>query len=64
MRIVVVIVSGLDCPSALGGSKGNSCFVWLANYTYPILDPGEYYIQPRRAHFGDMTCDCDTVMYR
>jgi len=33
------------------------------SYTYPKLDPGEWYIPPSTTHGGDLTCDCDTVMY-
>jgi hypothetical protein len=32
-------------------------------YTYPPLNSSEYYLPPRTNHTGDVTCDCNTVMY-
>ena len=35
-----------------------------AEYTYPPLNATQYYLPPRANHSGDVTCDCNTVMYR
>jgi hypothetical protein len=34
-------------------------------YAYPPLtDSTKHYLPPRASHFGDVMCDCSTVMYR
>ena len=33
-------------------------------YNYPPLDGDQYYIPPRKDDYGDMNCDCNTVMYK
>jgi len=33
------------------------------NYTRPKVGSGQYYIPPKKATAGDLSCDCDTVMY-
>lgn len=35
-----------------------------AEYTYPPLNSSQYYLPPSATHDGDLTCDCNTVMYR
>jgi len=35
----------------------------LAEYSYQPLTPPEYYLPPSSNHSGDLTCDCNTVMY-
>ena len=35
-----------------------------AVYTYPPLNSSQYYIPPREGNPGDLTCDCNTVMYK
>jgi len=47
-------------PHAISEGRGSS----LALYTYPPIKSGEYYAPPRGNVSGDMTCDCNTVMYR
>jgi len=32
-------------------------------YTYEKLNVSDWYPPPSKTHAGDMTCDCDTVMY-
>ena len=36
----------------------------LGTYNYPPINSSEYYLPPRANHSGDLTCDCNTVMYR
>ena len=33
-------------------------------YNYPPLDGDQYYIPLRKDDYGDMNCDCNTVMYK
>ena len=43
----------------------DECFcLSLAEYTYPPLNKTQYYLPPSANDLGDVTCDCNTVMYR
>ena len=37
---------------------------YLVLYNYPPLNASQYYLPPRKDHSGDLTCDCNTVMYK
>jgi hypothetical protein len=49
-------------PCTVGSMLDASCR-GLAEYTYPPLNVSQYYLPPRANHSGDVTCDCNTVMY-
>ena len=41
-----------------------SRFVRLVEYNYQKLNSTQYYVPPSKDHTGDLTCDCNTVLYR
>jgi hypothetical protein len=49
-------------PCTVGSTLDASCR-GLAQYTYPPLNASQYYLPPQTNHTGDLTCDCNTVMY-
>jgi len=49
--------------ACLIGSKLDAACRGLVLYNYPPLNSSQYYLPPRKDHPGDMTCDCNTVMY-
>ena len=45
------------------GSEEDPCLLPVV-YTYPPLNASQYYLPPKKDHSGDLTCDCNTVMYK
>ena len=39
-------------------------FARPVSYNYDKLAKDHYYVSPSKNHTGDLTCDCNTVMYR
>ena len=62
LPVVVSVGSPSACVTATPVYE-RAC-ISLAEYTYPPLNASQYYLPPQTNHSGDVTCDCNTVMYR
>lgn len=40
------------------------CCLLPASYIYPPLNTSEWYLPPNADNLGDLSCDCNTVMYK
>jgi len=60
---VVVIVGRLVVDIFPIVSKDFCLLPVVYNYP-PLANPNQYYLPPHVDHFGDLNCDCNTVMYK
>ncbi|KAF9647144.1 hypothetical protein BDM02DRAFT_3129933 [Thelephora ganbajun] len=54
----------LDQDPCTVGSILDAACRGRAEYNYQKLNKTEYYVPPSKNHTGDVTCDCNTMMYR